>query len=69
MLRETHYTYEERLKALMDLKPIDIQDHSAILLSELSIDALIAGNVTKEVSSIVSSHRPSNNSTHNLLLE
>lgn len=32
----------------MDLKPIDIQDHSAILLSGLSIDALIAGNVTKE---------------------
>ncbi|KAL8277256.1 hypothetical protein RQP46_010325 [Phenoliferia psychrophenolica] len=48
LTRETHWTYEDRLAALQGLTIQDIQEHAEVLLAELSIEALVHGNVTKE---------------------
>lgn len=50
LTRETHWTYDERLQALEGLKADDIDSHARAVLHELRIDALVHGNICKEVS-------------------
>lgn len=52
LTRQTHWTFEERLAALETIEPKDVQEQVAPLLASLQIEALVHGNLTKEVRQI-----------------
>ncbi|KII85853.1 hypothetical protein PLICRDRAFT_165360 [Plicaturopsis crispa FD-325 SS-3] len=48
LTRQTHWTYDELLRALKGLKPSDIQGHIEPLLREVRVDMLVHGNVLRD---------------------